>query len=360
MRNEIMQASTEQALSIAVTRTPVSRIAFTALGGHQIIIVALIGLLAFAVYAVKPTFLSPNSIDNMLRMASIYGTVALGMTLVIITGGIDLSAGSMMAFGGAIGAGLLGTAFGAANPIQLPPPVAIVVALAIVGAIGMLDGVAISRFGIAPFVVTLGMMTVVRGLTFIFADYVVRSVPGSGITFSDPLFDWLGGASWGPIPTATLLFLGLAAALALMLRHTHFGRAIYAIGGDPETARLAGISVTGVIIGVYGVAGLLSGLGGIVLVGRLSSATPVLAVGYELDIITIVIVGGASLAGGRGTILGTVLAAVLISMIANGLDMMNVQSFYQYLVKGSVLLAAVILDQWYQRRHAALPTPQSV
>ena len=347
-----MQANTEQAMPVIANRSHVLRVPFFAFGGHQIIIVALIALLAIGIYAVKPTFLSAYSIDNILRMASIYGIVALGMTLVIITGGIDLSAGSMMALGAALGAGMLGTAFGAANPIQLAPPAAILVALVIAGAIGMLNGVAVSRFGIVPFVVTLGMMTVVRGLTFIFSDYVVQAVPGSAITFSDPLFDWLGAESWGPIPTANVLFLGLAALLALVLRHTHFGRAIYAIGGDPEIARLAGISVPRVILGVYGIMGMLAALSGIVLAGRLSSVSPLMGIGYELNIITIVIVGGASLAGGRGTILGTVLAAVLISMIDNGLNMLNVQSFYQYLVKGSVLLAAVVLDQWHQRRQA--------
>ncbi|QFI68755.1 Ribose ABC transport system, permease protein RbsC [Sinorhizobium alkalisoli] len=323
-------------------------------GGHQMIVVALISLLAVGIYAVEPKFLSAYSIDNILRMASIYGIVALGMTLVIITGGIDLSAGSMMALGAALGAGLLGTAFSAANPIQLASPLAILVALCVTGLIGMLNGVAVARFGIAPFVMTLGMMTAVRGLTFIFADFTVQAVPGSAITFSDPLFDWLGAESWGPLPTATVLFLGLALVISLTLRHTHFGRAIYAIGGDSETARLAGINIRAVIIGVYAIMGMLAALGGIVLAGRLSSVSPLMGVGYELDIITIVVVGGASLAGGRGTILGTVLAAILISMIDNGLNMLNVPSFYQYLVKGSVLLAAVIADQWYQRRRAAM------
>jgi ribose/xylose/arabinose/galactoside ABC-type transport system permease subunit len=131
---------------------------------------------------------------------------------------------------------------------------------------------------------------------------------------------------------------------------------MYAIGGDAEIARLAGINIPAVLISVYGLMGVLAALGGIVQAGRLSSVSPLMGMGYELDIITIVIVGGASLAGGRGTILGTVLAAVLISMIDNGLTITNVPSFYQYLVKGSVLLTAVILDQWYQRRRAAVAT----
>jgi ribose/xylose/arabinose/galactoside ABC-type transport system permease subunit len=321
--------------------------------GHKLIVIALIVLLGAGVGLVNPKFLSAYSVDNILRMASIYGFAGLGMTMVIITGGIDLSAGSMMAFGGALGAGMIGTAFGAANPIQLGAP------LAVMGGIGVANGVAVARFGITPFVQTLGMLTAVRGLTFIFSDYVVHAVPGSAITFSDPLFDWLGTDSLGPVPTASILFLALAGLLAIILKQTHFGRAIYAIGGDPEISRLAGINVPRVIIGVYGLTGVLAALSGIVLAGRLSSVSPQMAIGYELDIITIVVVGGASLAGGRGTILGTVLAALLISMIDNGLEMMNVPSFYQYLVKGSVLLAAVVLDQWYQRRSVAMASAKT-
>jgi ribose/xylose/arabinose/galactoside ABC-type transport system permease subunit len=351
-----MQASFEKTSSLNSVPFKALRVGLFARGGHQLIIIALIAILGLAIYTVQPKFLSAYSIDNILRIASIYGIVALGMTLVIITGGIDLSAGSMMALGAALGAGLLGIAFGAANPLSFPAPVAILIALAVTGGIGMLNGVAITKFGIAPFVVTLGMMTAVRGLTFIFSDYTVGSVPGSAITFMDGLFSWLGAGSVGPIPTATALFILLAFILAMMLRYTPFGRAMYAIGGDAETARLAGISIPAVLIGVYGLMGGLAALGGIVQAGRLSSVSPLMGMGYELDIITIVIVGGASLAGGRGTILGTVLAAILISMIDNGLTMMNVPSFYQYLVKGSVLLTAVILDQWYQRRRAATVT----
>ncbi|MCB1468750.1 MAG: ABC transporter permease [Rhizobiaceae bacterium] len=348
-----MQVQSERAALLNSVPLQAPRVGLLARGGHQLIIVALIIILGVAIYSVQPRFLSVYSIENILRMASIYGIVALGMTLVIITGGIDLSAGSMMALGGSLAAGLLGTAFGAANPLSFPAPVAILIALAIAGGIGVLNGVAITKFRIAPFVVTLGMMTAVRGLTFIFSDYVVGSVPGSAITFMDSLFSWLGAGSVGPIPASAALFLVLASLLAMLLRYTLFGRAMYAIGGDAEIARLAGINITAVLIGVYGLMGVLAALGGIVQAGRLSSVSPLLGMGYELDIITIVIVGGASLAGGRGTILGTVLAAVLISMIDNGLTMMNVPSFYQYLVKGSVLLTAVILDQWYQRRRSA-------
>jgi ribose/xylose/arabinose/galactoside ABC-type transport system permease subunit len=249
---------------------------------------------------------------------------------------------------------LLGTAFSAANPIHLPFIVAIIAALAISGAIGFLNGWAIAKLNIVPFVVTLGMMTLVRGLTYIYTDFTVRTIPGSPITFSDPGFDWLGAGKVGFLPTQTLIFLVLAVVMALILRFTPYGRDIYAIGGNLEIARLAGINTSRVIIGVYTIMAMLAGLSGLMLAGRLSSVAPSMATGYELNIITIVVVGGASLAGGRGSILGTVLGALMITMIDSGLDLLNVPSFYQYLVKGMVLLAAVIIDKWYRGRQMAL------
>ena len=321
---------------------------------QQLVILLLIILLTVVFSSVQPAFLSMVSLDNILRMCSIFGIAAIGMTLIVITGGIDLSVGSVMALGGALGAGLLGTAFGAANPIHLSFPIAIVAALAISGATGFLNGWAITALNMAPFVITLGMMTVVRGLTYIYTDFTVRAIPGSPITFSDAGFDWLGGAKVGFIPTSTLIFVVLAVIMALILRFTPFGRNVYAIGGNLEIARLAGINTSRTIIGAYTIMSMLAGLSGIILAGRLSSVAPAMATGYELNVITIVVVGGASLAGGRGSVLGTVLGALMITMIDSGLDLLNVPSFYQYLVKGMVLLAAVIVDKWYRGRQLAL------
>ena len=320
---------------------------------QQLVILLLIILLAVVFSSIQPAFLSMVSLDNILRMCSIFGISALGMTLIIVTGGIDLSVGSVMALGGALGAGFLGTAYGAANPIHLPFSLAIIAALAISGAIGFLNGWAIATLNMAPFVVTLGMLTLVRGLTYIYTDFTVGTIPGSPITFSDPGFDWLGGGNVGFLPAQTLIFLILAVVMALILRFTPFGRDVYAIGGNLEIARLAGINTGRVIIGAYTIMAMLAGLSGIILAGRLSSVAPSMATGYELNIITIVVVGGASLAGGRGSVLGTVLGAVMITMIDSGLDLLNVPSFYQYLVKGTVLLAAVIIDKWYRGRQMA-------
>ena len=322
--------------------------------GQRFVLLLIVVLIGAVFTARQPAFLSAQSIDNILRVTSMYGIAALGMTLVILTGGIDLSVGSTIAFGGALAAGLLGTAFGAANPLHMPYYLSIPAALILTGAIGALNGLAITVLNVAPFIATLGMMTVVRGLTYIYTDYTVAAVPGSPITFSDDFFDWIGTGNIGVLPTQAVIFVGLALATALMLRYTGFGRSIFAIGGSQEIARLAGINTTRVIIGVYALAAALAGGSGIILAGKLSSVSPLIGTGYELNVITMVVVGGASMAGGRGTITGTVLGALLISMIDNGLDLLNVPSFYQYLLKGTILIAAVIVDKSIQRRQALL------
>lgn len=322
----------------------------TRVEGQQLAVLLLIIGLAIFFSALSPAFLTERSLDNILRTASIFGIVALGMTLVIITAGIDLSVSSMMALGGVIGAGLLGTAFGAANPIQLPAPMAMVFAIAVTGGLGATTGLLVTKLNLAPFVVTLGMLSVARGLTFLFADFFVQKTSGTGITFSDPLFSWLGAGSIGPIPVPAALFLVLAAIIAFLLHQTGFGRGVYAVGGNVAYARLSGINTGRILIGTFALSGILAGIGGLVLTGRLSSASPIAAVGYELNVIMIVVIGGTSLAGGRGSVLGTVLAAIVISEIDNGLNLLNVPSFNQFLIKGTILVLAVVVDKVYQGR----------
>jgi ribose/xylose/arabinose/galactoside ABC-type transport system permease subunit len=324
------------------------------LQGQQLALVLLIVALAVGFVSRSPEFLSVDSIENLLRSASMFGIVGLGMTVVIIScgsiGGIDLSVGSMMALGGAIGAGLLGTAFSAANPVQLPAPVAMLVALLVTGALGALSGLLISLLKLAPFAVTLGMMSVARGLTYLMVAWAIGSANTAGVTFSDPMFDWFALSKFGPIPSITVLFLVLAALIAFVLKATAFGRSLFVLGGNAENARLAGINVRRTIVIVFAISGVLAGLGGLILTGRLSSASPLAANGYELEVIMVAVIGGTSLSGGRGSILGTVLAAILVSEIDTGLDMMNVESFYQYLIKGAILVVAVVMDKVYQAR----------
>jgi ribose/xylose/arabinose/galactoside ABC-type transport system permease subunit len=324
------------------------------LQGQQLALVIVIVALAAAFSTQAPAFLSPDTAENVLRSASMFGIVGLGMTIVIIScgslGGIDLSVGSMMALAGAIGAGLLGTAFTAANPVKLPVVVAMLIALLVTGALGACSGLLISRLKLAPFAVTLGMMSVARGLTYLMVAFAIGKSNTAGITFSDPLFDWFGLGTFGPIPTITVLFVVLAALIAFVLKATAFGRSLFVLGGNAENARLAGINVRRTIVLVFAISGVLAGLGGLILTGRLSSASPLAANGYELEVIMVAVIGGTSLSGGRGSILGTVLAAILVSEIDTGLDLMNVQSFHQYLVKGAILVAAVVMDKVYQAR----------
>jgi ribose/xylose/arabinose/galactoside ABC-type transport system permease subunit len=322
--------------------------------GQQLALVVLIVVLAVGFSTQAPGFLSPDSLENVLRSASMFGIVGLGMTIVIIgcgsLGGIDLSVGSMMALGGAIGAGLLGTAFTAANPVKLPVFLALAVALAVTGALGACNGLLVSGLKLAPFAVTLGMLSVARGLTYLVVAFAVGQSETAGVTFSNPVFDWLGLGAFGPIPTVAVVFVVLAVLLAFVLRSTPFGRSLFVLGGNAENARLAGINVRRTIVIVFAISGLLAGLGGLILTGRLSSASPLAATGYELDVIMVAVIGGNSLSGGRGSILGTVLGAVLISEIDTGLDLLNVPSFDQYLVKGTILVVAVVMDKVYQAR----------
>jgi ribose/xylose/arabinose/galactoside ABC-type transport system permease subunit len=324
------------------------------LRGQQRALVVLIVLLAVGFSSAAPGFLSVQSLDNVLRSASMFGIVGLGMTVVIIScgslGGIDLSVGSMMALGGAIGAGLLGTGFGAANPIKLPVILAILIALLVTGLLGFGSGMLISRLKLAPFAVTLGMLSVARGLTYLVCSFMVGNSNTAGITFSNPVFDWLGMGLVGPVPAVSVVFVVLAALTAFVLKATAFGRSLFVLGGSVENARLAGINVRRTIAIVFALSAVLAGLGGLVLTGRLSSASPLAATGYELDVIMVAVIGGTSLSGGRGSILGTVLAAILVSEVDNGLDLTNVPSFDQYLVKGSILVLAVVMDKVYQAR----------
>lgn len=333
------------------------------LQGQQLALVVLIALLAAVFTSQSPEFLSTGSVENLLRGASMFGIVGLGLTIVIIStgsiGGIDLSVGSMMALGGAIGAGLLGTAFTAANPVKLPAALSVLIALVVTGLLGALSGLLISLLKLAPFAVTLGMMSVARGLTYVMIAWAIGSSNTAGITFSDPLFDWFGLTNYGPIPAITVLFLVLAALIAFVLKATAFGRSLFVLGGNAENARLAGINVRRTIVIVFAISGLLAGLGGLILTGRLSSASPLAATGYELEVIMVAVIGGTSLAGGRGSILGTVLAAILVSEINTGLDMMNVPSFNQYLIKGTILVLAVVLDKVYQARSSRKLAVQS-
>lgn len=316
---------------------------------QQKLILILLVIMFGGFTLLRSEFAAARSIDNILCTLSLYGIASLGMTMVILTGGTDLSAGSVMALAGVIGAGLLGKGIGAENPIKLPFILTLIIAIAGCGLIGWINGLCVARLHIAPFVATLAMMSIARGLVYVVADFVVRGVSGSPITFMDDGYSFLGQGHIGPVPVQLLLFLMTFLGLYLFLKYTKTGRMVYAVGGNQEIARLAGIRPGRILLLCYTICGAMAGLSGLILVGRLSSASTVAAKGYELDFITAVALGGTGMAGGSGGVMGTLLGVTFLAVLNNGLDMVNVPSFYQNLIKGVILVLAVYADKFLKK-----------
>lgn len=298
------------------------------------ILIALI-VVSLVIGALEPVFFSPINILNVIRQISIIGIIAIGETMVILLGGIDLSVGAVVAFTGAVAAKVL-------VEMGWSIPLAMAAALVVGLGIGFANGFISRKGGMHPFIVTLGTLSIFRGMTLIIAG-------GRPISGLPDAFLWLGGGEIGPIPVPVILFLGLVIAAGFMLRRTTFGRKIYAIGGNEEAARLSGIAVDRIYIIAFAIAGLLSGLGGIVLTSRLNSAELVAGQGYELDVIASVVIGGTSLFGGVGSVYGTLVGALLIGVISNGLNLLGVSSYWQLVVKGLVIIIAALIDNLKRR-----------
>jgi ribose transport system permease protein len=263
------------------------------------------------------------------------------MTLVIITAGIDLSVGSILALCGAISAGFLknGVTIESMNKfIEFTPLGAVLVALIVGALIGVFNGWALSKFSIPAFVVTLAMLTIVRGMTMLYTEgYPINKL---GASFGELGTGWVLG-----IPVPVWLALTVVILVHLLMQKTAFGRFVYAIGGNENAAKLSGINIAKTKTWVYLISGILAALGGLIVTARLDSAQPNAGTGYELDAIAAVVIGGTSLSGGRGTIIGTVLGAIIIGILNNGLVLLNVSPFWQQIVKGLVILVAVIIDR---------------
>lgn len=292
-------------------------------------------LLGLMILAIVLTFLSDRflTIDNLLNVArqvSINAIISVGMTLIILTGGIDLSVGSILAFSGSITAGLLAGGQGI-----LPAILAGVAAGAI---LGLINGLLVARAGIPPFIATLGTMTAARGFTLVYTD-------GRPITGMEEAFRFLGGGYLASIPVPVVIMAAIFLAAYIMLTQTKFGRYIYAIGGNEEAARLSGINTKKILLAVYTLGGLLAGFSGVIMASRLNSAQPTAGTGFELDAIAAVVLGGTSTAGGVGTVGGTLIGAMIIGVLDNGLNLLNVSSFYQQVAKGAVILLAVYVDK---------------
>ena len=283
---------------------------------------------------------------NVLRQISVNVCIATGMTLVVLAGGIDLSVGAVLACCGALSAGLLtrGLSFPAFDLfVGFTLTGALLMALLAGLAFGFFNGWMVTRFRVPPFVATLAMLTIARGLTMLYTEGHPISQLGTG-------FAQLGSGSWIGIPVPVWIATGVVLAAHVMTRMTRMGRYIYAIGGNEEAARLSGIHIAGVKTKVYAIAGALAALGGLIVTARLDSAQPNAGTGYELDAIAAVVIGGTSLSGGRGSVAGTVMGAVIIGVLNNGLVLLNVSPFWQQVVKGSVILLAVIVDRMGNQR----------
>ncbi len=293
------------------------------------------------------TFLTSTNIFNMLRSFSWIAIAAFGECLVILTAGIDLSVGSNMALSGLAAALILTGIPPDSMPLTVLIPLAVAGGLLVGGLVGAVNGFLVTRFRLPPFIATLGTLSIARGITFgVTEGQPVRKFPKS--------FNLIGqlDVPIGPweVPLPVIIMLILAVVVSLFLSRTVRGRHIYAVGGNEEAARVSGIDPNWVKMLVYTTGGLLAGLGGLLMTARLGVAAPTAATGYELDIIAAAVIGGVSLFGGEGTILGVLIGAALMQTIRTGLNLLRFQAYWQPAAIGTVIIIAVMFDQWRKRR----------
>ena len=298
----------------------------------------------------EPRFLSPFNLLNVMRQVSVYGLLAIGMTFVILTAGIDLSIGSMIAFCGLVAAavakGGIVNRFAVGSGAEALGYGWQLAALAAIGvgiACGFLQGFSITRLKVPPFVVTLGGMSAFRGAALLFSE-------GGPISGFDQSYVWWGQGKIGDVPVPVIIFIAAAIVAHVVLRYTRYGRQVYAVGGNPEAARLSGLNVRRVVLSVYVITGFFAGLGAFVLSARLNSSEAVAGTGYELTVIASVVIGGTSLFGGVGTIFGTVVGTVLIGVLLNGLVLLNVSPYIQQIIIGVIIVLAVAFDTFAKSR----------
>jgi ribose transport system permease protein len=308
-------------------------------------------LIALAVMVIALTLLSDKFLTfanqrNILLQISVNLCLSIGMTLIILTGGIDLSVGAMLGLAGAVAAGLLKNGFVLkifGVVLQFTPFGAIVAGILVGLALGWFNGIAITRFKLPPFVATLGMLSIARGLTMLWTG-------GFPITDLGPQFGFIGAGFWLGVPMAVWISAALVVVFYIVSRRTTLGRYIYAVGGSEKATAFSGINVNRVKICVYALGGALAAVAGLIVTARLDAADPKAGLGYELDSIAAVVIGGTSLSGGRGSILGTVLGCLIIGVLNNGLFLLDVSPFWQQVVKGFVILAAVAADKLGSKR----------
>lgn len=296
-------------------------------------VIALIILMA-VITIINSNFLTANNLLNLLLQVTSNALIAFGMTFVILTGGIDLSVGSILALSSALTAGLLGSG--------MPVTLAILISLILGCILGMMNGLLISYGKLAPFIVTLATMTIFRGATLVYTN-------GNPITkgLSDTfLFQFLGQGYIVGIPFPVIIMFIVFIVLYVLLHKTAFGKSVYAIGGNEKAAYISGVKLNKVKIIIYSISGMMASISGLIITSRLSSAQPTAGASYEMDAVAAVVLGGTSLSGGKGRILGTLIGALIIGVLNNGLNIIGVSAFWQQVVKGVVILIAVLIDRF--------------
>ena len=295
---------------------------------YRAVIILIVFTLVLGV--MNPRFLQMNNVTNILNQTSVNALLAAGLTIVILTGGIDISVGSILGFTGAVAAILLSRGFNVVPVVLLSLLIGVVA--------GGLNGIFISRWNLQPMIVTLATLSIFRGATYLLTN-------GSPVSVTSDLFHVIGGGRiFGVVPVPVVIMIVLFAAGHYLLNRTPFGRHVYAVGGNEDAAFLSGVSVTKTKLKAYVLSGALAAMAGLIVTSRLSSAQPLAGQTYEMDAIAAAVIGGASLKGGHGRILFTVIGALIIGMLNNALNLMNVSSYYQTVVKGLVILIAVLLD----------------
>ena len=292
--------------------------------------VALLVLFVAMSFA-SETFLTPNNLFNIIKQNAVYGILAVGMTFVIVTGGIDLSVGAVLAMAACFATSLAKA--GTATPTIVAMCVGI---LAGIGC-GAFSGFFVAFAKIPAFIATLATMTIARGIVYVFTD-------GRPITGVTDAYKYIGRASWGIVPVAAVIYFAFLLVGILLLQFTKYGRHVFAVGGNKRAAQVSGVNVKLTEFIVYVISGFCAASAGILLSSRIQTGQPAGGVGYELDAITAAVIGGASLSGGKGSVWGSFIGILVVGILTNGLDLLNVSSYYQQIIKGAIILIAVLAD----------------
>lgn len=299
--------------------------------GKYALYIAFLVLVIFLSFS-SPVFLTTKNLINVVRQISVIGIISIGMTFVIITGGIDLSVGSLVAM-----TAVVATSF-ATEDKSYPLIVAVGLGLLVGLVFGIFTGFFVAKMKVPPFIATLATMTIARGFAMVYSD-------GRNITGVKDSYAFIGKGSIGFLPMPVLVFLIIVLIGIFLLRYTKFGRHVYAVGGNEQSAIVSGINAVKVKFACYVLSGLTSAIAAIVLSARIQTGQPAGGAGYELDAITAVAIGGTSLSGGVGSVIGTVVGMLIIGVMTNGLDLLNVSSYYQQVIKGVIILVAVLSDR---------------